>query len=303
MKYLFPTLLLVCLLGLANNFTFAQQSGLQHATRVLPYKIIEQDTLKAWIYFPPKHDNNQPKPAIVFFFGGGWNGGTPSQFAKHCEYLAARGMVAITVDYRVYQRQKAMISQCVNDAKSAIRWVRQQADHLGVLPNRIVAAGGSAGGHLAASTATLPGLDDPNDDLSISAQPNVLALFNPVLVFDQIEGQAFYSERLIQNLSHRMGATPNELSPYHHIKPGIGPTIIFHGTADKTVEYQSVVLFQKQMLALGNQCTLIGYEGEEHAFFNYLRKNNAPFIDTVHRLDQFLVTHDYLTAPPLVTDQ
>ena len=281
----------------------AQHPALKNATQVLPYKVVGEDTLLAWIYEPPKHQIEAPRPAIVFFFGGGWSGGSASQFAKHCEYLAARGMVAITVDYRVYQRQNATISQCVSDAKSAIRWVRQQSNTLGIIPDRIVAAGGSAGGHLAASTAILPGLDDPNDDITVSAHPNALALFNPVVILDDIDEHTTFSERLLSKLGHRMGATPHELSPYHHLHKGTVPTIIFHGTDDTTVEFTSVQLFQKQMHALGNHCVLVGYEGEGHGFFNYLRKRNGPFIDTVHKLDEFLVSLHYLEAPPKIIGQ
>ena len=65
-------------------------------------------------------------------------------------------MVAIAADYRVHKRHGAMIADCVSDAQSAIRWVRVHADRLGVDPERIAAGGGSAGGHLAASTAVIP---------------------------------------------------------------------------------------------------------------------------------------------------
>ena len=69
---------------------------------------------------------------------------------------------------------------CCADAKSALRYVRAHATELGIDPQRIAAAGGSAGGHLAAFTALVDGLDDPQDDLAVSCKPNALVLFNPV---------------------------------------------------------------------------------------------------------------------------
>lgn len=270
------------------------------ASTVEVYKTIDTIALKAWIFNPPNHEEGDLKPAIIFFFGGGWRAGNPVQFQKHCEYLAARDMVAMTVDYRVSSRHGVTANQCVADAKSAVRWMRSNADRLGIDRNKIVAAGGSAGGHLAASTAILPDHDDPNDDLSLSAVPNAMALFNPAVVLATIPGERELGSAIIKMLSERMGAEPESMSPLHHIKPGIGPTIIFHGTADKTVGYRTVELFQKKMEANGNQCTLVGYQGEPHGFFNYLKKNNGPFVSTMQKLDAFLISIGYLEAPPKI---
>ena len=119
------------------------------------YQSTENGDLKAWVYEPDGQRGDDKRPAIVFFFGGGWNGGSPGQFRAQARYLAERGMVAILVDYRVRSRHGTLANIAVGDAKSAIRWVREHADRLGVDPERIAAGGGSAGGHLAAASATL----------------------------------------------------------------------------------------------------------------------------------------------------
>jgi acetyl esterase/lipase len=74
-------------------------------------------------------------------------------------------MVAMVADYRVKSRNNVTANKCVADAKSAIRWVREHASELGVDPNKIAAGGGSAGGHLAAATATLSKFDEANENL------------------------------------------------------------------------------------------------------------------------------------------
>jgi len=86
------------------------------------YKQIEDINLNLWVFNPPNHNPNSPKPAIVFFFGGGFRKGSPEQFVKHCEYLSARGMVSIVADYRVSSRHNVSPIHCLKDAKSAIRW-------------------------------------------------------------------------------------------------------------------------------------------------------------------------------------
>ena len=266
--------------------------------RVENYKTVGDIELRLWIFSPEGHSDNDSRPAIIFFFGGGWRSGSPIHFAKHCEYLAARGMVAITADYRVSERHGVKVNSCVADAKSAIRWIRAHASRLGINPDRIVASGGSAGGHLAAATATLPSHDDADDDLSISTKPNALVLFNPVVVLAPIQGSREFTEDELSRRNERLGAEATSLSPYHHTNKGVCPTIIFHGTADTTVPYKTVELFCKKMLEQGNHCELFGYKGEKHGFFNFGRDGNASFIDTVNKMDRFLVSLGYLKAVP-----
>ena len=291
----------IVILGFNWTCSFAQSDfDIPGASSVEVYKTVGDIQLEAWIYNPPEHNAESKASAIVFFFGGGWSSGNPIQFVKHCEYLAARGMVSIVVNYRVSKRHGVKANACVADAKSAIRWMRENADRLGIDPNRIVAAGGSAGGHLAAATATLPGLDDSIDDLSIDPVPNALALFNPAVILAKIEGNGDISDEAILRWENRMGVPLESISPYHHIRKGIGPTIIFHGTSDPTVPFKTVKMFDKAMDDVGNQCVLVAYEGEKHGFFNYRRSSNGPFIDTVHKLDKFLVDIGYLSPPPPV---
>ena len=134
---------------------------------------------------PPEHTLGDQAgatlPAIVFSFGGGWRNGTPAQFVEQYKCLASRGMVAITADYRVKSRQNVTPLECIADAKSAIRWVRRNANDLGIDANRIAAGGGSAGGRLAAALATVNDFDDKSDDVKISAVADALVLFNPAL--------------------------------------------------------------------------------------------------------------------------
>ena len=125
-------------------------------TKSETYRKVGDTELKVWIFDSRQKMTERPLPAIVFFFGGGWTGGSPTQFEPQSRHLAARGMVAIVADYRVKTRQDAKPADCVSDAKACVRWVRANASRLGIEPERIAVGGGSAGGHLAASTATVP---------------------------------------------------------------------------------------------------------------------------------------------------
>jgi acetyl esterase/lipase len=270
------------------------------AAQIEVYKTINDFELKMHIFNPDGHTPKQKRPAIVFFFGGGWNGGSTSQFANHCRYLASRGMVAMAADYRVYSRQQATVVDCVADAKSAIRWVRHNAARLGVDPNRIAAGGGSAGGHLAAAVATLDGFDEKGEDLAISARPNAVVLFNPALDLTPNAFSEAFRKKRYASFAKRWGTKPENLSPTHHVSKGVPPTIIFHGKSDTTVPYAQAEAFTRAMKHLGNRCQLVGFEGAQHGFFNYGRNRNKSFIATLRQADQFLASLGYLRGKPSV---
>ena len=269
--------------------------------RVETYKSVEGTDLKIWIFEPEGHKASDSRPAIVFFFGGGWRSGTPGQFRHQAKHLAARGMVAMAADYRVLNRQGVKGHKCVQDAKSAIRWARANAKRLGIDPNRLAAGGGSAGGHLAASTATLPDHDDPSGDKSISPMPDALALFNPGMVLASVPGKFELDKEQIASRAERAGVEPESISPYHHVKSGFPPAIIFHGKADTTVLYRTAELFTEKVKSVGSRCELVGYEGEIHGFFNYGRGDGSAYTDTVRRMDEFFVSLGWLE--PSVSDK
>jgi acetyl esterase/lipase len=261
--------------------------------RVETYKRVGEVTLNLWMFVPTGTVSN--RPAIVFFFGGGWRQGSPKQFEQQCRHFASRGMLAITADYRVAARHGVQPATCVADAKSCLRWIRQNANRLGIDPRRIAAAGGSAGGHLAAATATLPGLDESGEDTSVSAVPNALVLFNPALVLAPLAGVDL--KGFGANLdAARFGAEPVQISPAHHIRKGLPPTIIFHGRADTTVPYATAEAFAKRMREAGNRCELAGFDGQPHGFFNYGRGDDRYYRETLQAADRFLVSLGWLDA-------
>ncbi len=133
------------------------------------------------IFNPPGHASGYKTPAIVFFHGGGWNAGGPSQFFNQFRHLASRGMMAISAEYRLGKKHGTTPRECVQDGKSALRWVRSHAAQLGIDPDLLAAGGGSAGGHVAAAAALIEGFNETDEDLTVSCRPNTLVLFNPVI--------------------------------------------------------------------------------------------------------------------------
>ncbi len=269
-------------------------------SRAEVYKTIGDVKLKIYIYEPKGHKAGAKRPAIVFFFGGGWRGGTPKQFQEQCRYLASKGMVAMTADYRVSSRQGTKPFHCVRDGKSAVRWVRQNAKRLGVDPDHIAAGGGSAGGHVAGCTGTLPKHDEPGEDAKVSSVPNAMVLFNPVLITAKAEGLKAFGGKL-DRLAERLGVEDSmTMSPYHNIRKGLPPTLVLHGKADTTVPYSTAEAYVKQVTKTGLRAELAGYDDMPHGFFNFGRRDNKMFLATVTRMHEFLGSLGYVKGRPTV---
>jgi acetyl esterase/lipase len=271
--------------------------------RAETYKTIGDVKLAIHIFSPDGHKSEDHRAAIVFFFGGGWVGGSPRSFEQQCRYLASRGMVAMTADYRVFNRQGTRADKCVEDAKSAVRWVRANAKRLGVDPDRIAAGGGSAGGHIAACTGVIEGFEAVGEDTKVSSVPNAMVLFNPALVLAPIPSRETNSNERMKEFETRMGTKPENISPTHHVRKGAPPTLVQHGKEDATVPYWTTEAFADAMKKAGNRCELVGYEGEKHGFFNVGRGgSNKNFIATTKRMDEFLTSLGYLQGKPTVDE-
>ncbi len=263
LRVLVPVLLLLSAFSSAR----AEFAG-PEPTAITTYKKAAQGDLALHI-FQPEAPATAPRPAIVFFFGGGWVNGTPVQFYPECAFLASKGWVAISAEYRIRTKHKTSPFESVADGKSAIRWIRSHAAELGIDPNRIVAAGASAGGQVAAAAATLPGLDDPADDLKLSPRPNALVLLYPVID----NGPGGYG-------SKEIGSRYKEFSPMHNITPAVPPTLVFLGTKDHLIPVATAKEFQSRIQKAGGRCELELIDGAGHPIFSY-KDTNPPLRDTI----------------------
>lgn len=250
-------------------------------TVVLPYKATPQGDLKINIYFPPKWQEADRRPAIIFFFAGSCATGSPAQFAATAEYFAARGLVASAPEYRIESVHHTPLERCIEDGKSAIRWLRINARHLGIDTRRVIAGGGSSGATMAAFAAYNSRFEPDDEDRSISSKPNALVLLNPA--FGCPPGQP---EQAICGV----------LASWKVTKGG-PPAVLFYGTEDPLQDAGRE--FARQLLATGTRAEFYTAADQQHGFFN--RFPDSPWHALVLReMDLFLVSLGYLTGSPIV---
>lgn len=259
-------------------------------TREVVYKTTPQGELKLHLYSPGGEIQTAvQRPCVVFFFGGGWKSGSYLQFVPQAEYLATRGIVAACADYRISSIHKTTPDKCVEDAKSAIRWVRAHAHEIGVDPDKVIAAGGSAGGHLAACTALVPGFDAEGEDKSVSCKPNALVLFNPAMNIGTL-----FRERVAttEPNSAFTQATADAITPNSFVSKDTPPAILFFGTADKLKAGADEYVAKAR--ALGLRAEMHTAADMPHGFFN-----REPWLQvTAVQMDRFLASLGYLGGEP-----
>jgi acetyl esterase len=279
-------LLILCTIVILPDDIYSQANRDKMETHV--YKTRGLSRYKLTVYQPSHIEIDKKLPAIIFFHGGGLHMRRYWEFEPQSKYLVERGIVAAIATYRV-KRHGRTIFESIADAKSAIRWIREHADELGIDENLIAAGGGSAGGYLAVCSAVVKKYDEKNEDLSISSVPNALVLFNPRLVIPMIGAPPLTKKEI----RYKNGRDLKEISPVHNVFQGAPPTIIFHGTADKIVTVQESQWFCEEMQNHGNSCEVFLYEGREHGFFRKYY-GDQDFASTMETTVKFLSKLGYV---------
>ena len=272
------------------------------------YKASDSGPLEFAYFRPAGWKAGDKRPVVLLIHGGAWVAGDGKVFLPHARYFAARGAVALSIEYRLETETASSLENCLSDCKSAVRYLRAHADELGIDPHKIVAFGDSAGGHLAAALATCEGFDDPRDDRAVSAVPNAVVLCNPIV--DLTEGG--WIKYVIRGDALKKHPQPPEihptdeqlrlaraLSPLFNVKAGQPPAILMHGTADTVVHPEQARQYAAACQKAGNRCDLVWMEGSRHAFV--VPQYSAPeavVVEAIRKADAFLASLGWLEGPP-----
>jgi acetyl esterase/lipase len=307
--------LLVLVLGLGycasiQSKTISLDSLLRGpAMKELVIKKVNNEEVKLFYIQPVDKKPVKNRPAIVWIHGGGWTGGITETFFPHARYFASRGAVGFCIHYRLVKADGSVtLADCLADCKSAIRYIREHAEELGIDPDKIIVAGDSAGGHLASCLGTVDGFDSPTDNLTISAVPNAMVLYNPLSDFTTSP----FINRIIGGAALDKRPTPEsqipnpgqlelarQLSPLYNVRKNQPTTLVLHGTDDTVILPEQSVRFTEAMKKAGNRCELVLLPDTKHAFVCVKWKASEEEVVNAFRLmDRFLVRSGYLKGKP-----
>lgn len=193
--------------------------------------------------------------AVLLVHGGGWALGQRGMMEPLASALAARGFLAIDVEYRLLG--EAPWPAQLDDVLAAVRWTADNAEQLGLRADRIVLAGSSAGGHLVMMAAAT---------LGKSQVAAVIANFAPgelVVEPDPAKGQVAAAKLLGD------GATPaaaRAASPAHHITADFPPVFLLHGNADWLLDPIASLRVYERLVELGVPAELHIVAAAHHEF-------------------------------------
>ncbi len=222
-----------------------------------PYKSVDEFELDMHIFLPDTLVFKGNRPTIVYFHGGSWSEGKPDWFFETGKEYAKKGWTATAVEYRIKGRQGTYPFDAVKDAKSAIRWLRENAKKHKIDPNRIVATGNSAGGHLSIATTLVDNWNEESDNLKISAIPNIVIVNSAV--YDLTVNNARWITEYDKNKD-----LVKEISPNNVIKKTATKFLLIHGENDMNCLYSSAKYFYSEMKSLGNDIELYTIKDASH---------------------------------------
>lgn len=151
------------------------------------FKEADNIKLSLDVLAPSKESSGKGKsPVIIMFHGGGLVGGDRNQMHQQCQFFSDRGFVTVSADYRLLKKgaadPEADVPNCIRDAKSAIRWVKQHAADFNIDTTKVILGGGSAGGFLATEATLNNDINEATDNLAISTKALLLILYNPAYI-------------------------------------------------------------------------------------------------------------------------
>lgn len=241
-------------------------------------------SLKAWIFSPPGWTASDLRPAMLFFHGSLWDKGLVSQFAPQALYFAERGMVTILFEYRLPGAEAVDGTDSLEDVAEAHRWTCMHSGELGIDPGRIVMVGASGAAWMAAVRSL--GIAALKPEVREQAPPVALVLFEPIC---EVAGKLPWSARF------KDPKAVSKLVPRKMLEKGAPPALIFHGSADPIVPFESTLKLAKTWTAKSPASRFIPYEGAGHGFYNF-NVDMRLYENTLNATDDFLVGLGLLEA-------
>jgi acetyl esterase len=227
-----------------------------------------------------------PKPVVVYYHGGGWVLGSLETHDGTCRRLAdGADAVVVSVDYRMGPEDR--FPAAVEDSYAALTWVAANAAELGADAARLVVAGDSAGGNLAAVTSQLARDGGPAIRSQLLIYPVTDHEFTSVSMEENAEGYYLSRDMMRWFYDHYLN-DPSEgddprVSPIRHDDlTGLPPAFVL--TAQYDPLRDQGMAYAEALRAAGNDVAMTNYEGLFHGFismFDLIDAGKAAFDDAI----------------------
>ncbi|MBX2848538.1 MAG: alpha/beta hydrolase [Acidiferrobacterales bacterium] len=257
-KFLFYKILFISILSgiaVAQMGPSAEPTSDLEPSSIQTYKTVNDRDLKLHIFYPENHEFSNKQPALLYFHGGGFRRGSPIQGYEMSEVFNPKGVVLISVEYRMMEQVKT-IDNIIADAKSSVRFVRTHAHHLGIDPKRIVAVGHSAGGYLAYAAGAIDKFDEAGENLEISSLANAMVPWSM--------GAERSADRMTEIMPE--GTTIDDFQPATYVKASMASSLFITGSADQGVPLEPLQALQENISSKGNTSSVHVVDGAEHGF-------------------------------------
>lgn len=268
--------------------------------RNIPYKEVNGVTLRLDIYKPFSANSRRLVPVLVFIHGGSWVTASKNNIKKTfrqyvLQKLLANGCAVVSIDYRLADPTRFHMADQISDCKDALRWITLHAEEYGLDASNMGVWGSSAGGHLAMMTVYTDSNMYPVDSSLAEVKPKINYLIdtfgpadlntlfrtniNPVLLaIGKIWVRKVISKRNgqikcvtgfdINKQKERVRALCREYSPINYVNEDCPPTLIMHGTADRTVKFEQSLRLFHRLRRCHVSSRLIRFRGLRHSFCN-----------------------------------
>lgn len=235
------------------------------------YRAAGPHSAKLDVYLPPAQPgqlgNRSRLPGVLAIHGGSWTGGSRSEYGLQVARLAKHGHVVFVADYLLARPGQPGWTGALEDLREAVRWIRRHADDFRVDPDRLIALGSGAGGHLAALLGTSPP-DRDAGEISSRVQA-VVSLYGPTDLAQTVQNRHLANDPVWSFLGENSRGDMRRAcaaSPIHQVTCNTPPMLLVHGLDDTWVSPRQSQEMAERLSQAGVRHRLILVPGARHGF-------------------------------------